>query len=98
MELRIEAPTKVYGEKTTALDGVSLQLGNGMFGLLGPNGAVNTTLMKILSTLLEPTTGTVTYDDFRLDRDSQVIRRLLGYLPQSYGFYPNLSAREVLKY
>jgi ABC-2 type transport system ATP-binding protein len=98
MQLEIEALSKVYGKNTTALDGISLQLGNGMFGLLGPNGAGKTTLMKILATLLEPTAGTVTYDDLRLDRDPQAIRRLLGYLPQSYGFYPSLSAREVLDY
>jgi ABC-2 type transport system ATP-binding protein len=98
MELKIEALTKVYGKKNTALDGVSLRLGNGMFGLLGPNGAGKTTLMKILATLLEPTAGTVTYNDLRMDRDPQAIRRILGYLPQSYGFYPSLSAREVLNY
>jgi ABC-2 type transport system ATP-binding protein len=98
MELKIEALSKIYGKTTVALDGVSLKLKNGMFGLLGPNGAGKTTLMKILATLLEPTSGTVTYDGLRLDRDPQAIRRLIGYLPQSYGFYPNLSAREVLDY
>jgi ABC-type multidrug transport system ATPase subunit len=98
MKLKIDSLTKTYGRKTVALDGISLELGNGMFGLLGPNGAGKTTLMKILATLLEPTAGTVTYDDLHLDRDPQAIRRLLGYLPQSYGFYPNLSAREVLDY
>jgi len=98
MELKIEALSKVYGRNSIALNGVSLKLGNGMFGLLGPNGAGKTTLMKILATLLEPTSGTVSYDNLRLDRDQQAIRRLLGYLPQNYGFYPNLSAREVLGY
>jgi len=86
MELKIDASFKVYGKRTTALDGVSLQLGNGMFGLLGPNGSGKTTLMKILATLLEPTAGMVTYNDLHLDRDPQAIRHILGYLPQTYGF------------
>lgn len=98
MELTIAGLTKVYGKNTTALVDVSLQLGDGMFGLLGPNGAGKTTLMKILATLLEPTAGSVAYDNLFLDREPQAIRKILGYLPQSYGFYPSLSAREVLNY
>ena len=54
--------------------------------------------MKMLATLLEPTTGTATYGHLQLGRDNQAIRRLLGYLPQDYGLYPTLTAREVLNY
>lgn len=77
-----------------ALDNLCLELGNGMFGLLGPNGAGKITLMKILSTLLEPTSGQVTFGGLRLGPDNQQIRMLLGYPPQTYGLYANLTARK----
>ncbi len=98
MELHIQNLSKTYRRGKQAVNKVSLTLGNGMFGLLGPNGAGKTTLMKMLATLLEPTSGTVRYDDFQLGQDDQEIRRRLGYLPQNYGLYPTLTAREFLHY
>ncbi|RPI28137.1 MAG: ABC transporter ATP-binding protein [Chloroflexota bacterium] len=102
MHVQINHLVKYYdrGRKNLhcAVNDLSLELSDGMFGLLGPNGAGKTTLMKMLATLLEPTSGSVSYDGLRLGRDNQAIRKRLGYLPQSYGLYANLSAREVLDY
>lgn len=98
MELRIQNLTKEYHRGKRAIENLSLQIGNGMFGLLGPNGAGKTTLMKILVTLLEPTSGSVMYDGLQLGKNNQEIRRLIGYLPQEYGLYPSLTARELLMY
>lgn len=98
MQLRITSLSKKYRRGKLAVDNISLNLGNGMFGLLGPNGAGKTTLMKMLATLLEPTDGTVVYDRLQLGKNDQAIRRRLGYLPQEYGLYPSLTARELLNY
>ena len=98
MNLKISNLTKTYRKGKCAIDDLSLELNNGMFGLLGPNGAGKTTLMKMLSTLLEPTSGAIHYDGLKLGKDNQEIRCLLGYLPQDYGFYASLTARESLNY
>lgn len=98
MELHIQSLTKEYRRGKPAIENISVQLTNGMFGLLGPNGAGKTTLMKILVTLLEPTSGTVLYDGLQLGKNDQEIRRWIGYLPQEYGLYPSLTARELLHY
>ena len=98
MQLHIQRLTKEYRRGKRAIENISVDLSNGMFGLLGPNGAGKTTLMKILVTLLEPTSGTVFYDGLQLGKNDQEIRRLIGYLPQEYGLYPSLTARELLSY
>lgn len=98
MELHIQSLTKEYHRGKPAIENISIEISNGMFGLLGPNGAGKTTLMKVLVTLLEPTSGLVSYDALQLGRDNQEIRRLTGYLPQEYGLYPSLTARELLSY
>ncbi len=98
MELHIQSLMKEYRRGKRAVENLSMELANGMFGLLGPNGAGKTTLMKILVTLLEPTSGTVIYDGLQLGKDNQEIRRLTGYLPQEYGLYPSLTACELLNY
>ena len=98
MKLHIKNLSKVYRNDKHALVDLSLALGNGMFGLLGPNGAGKTTLMKILATLLEPTSGEVCFDKLQLGPDNQEIRRLIGFLPQAYGLYPTLTAQETLLY
>jgi ABC-type multidrug transport system ATPase subunit len=98
MELKIENLTKEYRRGKPAVENLSLGISNGRFGLLGPNGAGKTTLMKILVTLLEPTSGSVKYDELQLGKNNQEIRRLIGYLPQEYGLYPSLTARELLNY
>ena len=86
--------------KNKAVDGVSLELGPGVFGLLGPNGAGKTSLLRVLATVLPPTSGEV----WLLDRDPRrpaarrEIRRRLGYLPQNLGYYPSFTVVEFVEY
>jgi ABC-2 type transport system ATP-binding protein len=99
MYIRIDALTKIYGRETTpALDRVSLDIRHGTFGLLGPNGAGKTTLIKILATQMAPTSGEVSIDGMDLQVNRSEVRRRLGYLPQHFGAYPQLSAWEFLDY
>lgn len=96
--IEIRSITKTYPKGPRALKGIDLSIGTGMFGLLGPNGAGKTTLMRILATLLKPTSGTATVFGLDVQRDQGQIRRILGYLPQEYNLYPNLTAYEFLDY
>lgn len=96
MSLRIERLSKTYANGTVALRDVSLTIPHGMFGLLGPNGAGKSTLMRIIATLQEPDTGSVFFDDIDLLREKTAIRRTLGYLPQEFGLYRNVSAEDLL--
>lgn len=82
-----------------ALDHISLEIGEGMFGLLGENGAGKTTLMRILTTLLKPESGTVTINGISLEPDNySKIQKQVGYLPQELGLYPSLTVWESLMY
>ena len=91
--------TKIYPKGTVpALDGVDLDVGKGTFGLLGPNGAGKTTLIKILSTQMAPTSGRVSIGAWDLQRNRSEVRRSLGYLPQHFGSYPQLTAWEFMDY
>ena len=94
--LKIENLVKVYPGPVAALQGVSLEIPNGMFGLLGPNGAGKTTLMRILAGLLQPTSGQVHLGGDNITKDPSLIWSRLGYLPQSFGFYPNLTGESML--
>src|SRR5437763_14903375 len=96
--LRIENLTKTYDNGTRALSGVSLTIPRGMFGLLGPNGAGKSTLMRIVATLQEPDSGSVRFDDIDALADKPAIRRILGYLPQEFGLYKNVSAEDLLNH
>jgi ABC-2 type transport system ATP-binding protein len=96
--LKIKDLTKTYQSGVQALKGVSLELSPGVFGLLGPNGSGKSTLMKILATLLEPDSGTIEMNDVDLITRKDHTRRMLGYLPQDFGLYPTLTARQMLDY
>lgn len=88
---------KCYGDHW-ALRDVTLDLDAGVLGLLGPNGAGKSTLMQILTTYIAPTEGTATVDGTDVTEDSTAVRERLGYLPQDFGVYPDLTAREFLQY
>lgn len=98
MHIEIRSLFKTYRPNTVALSDVNLGLGAGMFGLLGPNGAGKTTLMRILATLIDPTSGAVCVDGIDVQHNKEAIRRQLGYLPQSFGLYPRLNPVETLDY
>ena len=93
--LKIRNLTKTFGD-LKALDDVSLDLGPGLFGLLGPNGAGKSTLMRTLATLQEPTSGTVHFNGTDITEKPDVVRSVLGYLPQDFGVYPRMSALQLL--
>ena len=95
MELVIDRLTKQFQNKT-AVDRVSLRLHNGVFGLLGTNGAGKTTLMRMLCGILQPTSGTITFDG--MDVREEGYRAILGYLPQDFGYYPEFTAMDFLLY
>ncbi|MCM2313678.1 MAG: ABC transporter ATP-binding protein [Thermoanaerobaculia bacterium] len=96
--LQIEELTKRYSGGTTALDSFSLELGTGVLGLLGPNGAGKTTLMSIIATVLRPTSGSIRWKGEDALARPDLIRRVLGYLPQDFGVYERLTATEFLCY
>lgn len=96
--IKIQGLSKVYPNGKIALEDVNLTIAPGVHGLLGPNGAGKTTLMRILATLLQPSSGQVEVFGYDLTSDKQGVRALLGYLPQEFGFYPNLTAAECLDY
>ncbi|PWJ48919.1 ABC transporter ATP-binding protein [Faecalicatena contorta] len=95
MELVIDRLTKQYKNKI-AVDRISLKLGTGVYGLLGENGAGKTTLMRMLCGILKPTGGTVTFQG--TDVSSEEYRKVLGYLPQDFGYYPNFTGIDFLMY
>jgi ABC-2 type transport system ATP-binding protein len=86
--------------KNRAVDGVSLELGTGVFGLLGPNGAGKTSLLRMLATVLPPSSGQIELlgRDPRGPADRRDIRRRLGYLPQNLGYYPSFTVVEFIEY
>ena len=95
--LSVEHVTKRYGA-FTALEDISLTFSPGVYGLLGPNGAGKTTLMKLLATLLFPTKGQILWDGEDILALGADYRGLLGYLPQQFGYYPNYTPRQFLRY
>ena len=99
MNVEITDLTRRFG-RTTAVAGVDLQAGPGVFGLLGPNGAGKTSLLRMMATAIQPSSGTLRL----LGRDPgsyhprQEIRRRLGYLPQQLGYYPGFTVTEFVEY
>jgi ABC-2 type transport system ATP-binding protein len=103
MELQIRNLSKTYSNGVHALNNVSLTIPRGMFGLLGPNGAGKSTLMRTIATLQQPDSGTIGFtgaEGASIDvlRDKQTVREMLGYLPQEFGVYPNVSAERLLEH
>jgi len=98
MQLEIKNLSKTYPNGTKALDQVNLSISEGMFGLLGPNGAGKSTLMRTLATLQEPDQGSIYLDGLEVLAQPMALRKVLGYLPQSFGVYPNMSAEKLLSY
>ena len=95
-EIIIDNLSKNYGEKR-ALNGVSLHIETGMFGLLGRNGAGKTTLMRIVATVLNKSNGNVTVCGFDISNATE-IRKLVGYLPQEFSMYSNMTVYEAMDY
>jgi ABC-type multidrug transport system ATPase subunit len=96
--LELRAVTKTFGRDTTAVDGVSLELEPGVVGLIGHNGAGKTTLMQMIATLTRPSAGGIFLDGADIVRAPDRMRRRLGFLPQDFGVYPNITAFEFLQY
>ena len=97
MELKINRLTKRYKDKL-AVDGVSLKLTPGIWGLLGANGAGKTTMMRMVAGILKPTSGGVFYDGLSIDDLGESYRDIFGYLPQTFGFYPEFTVKNYLEY
>ena len=99
MGIKIEDLTVTFKNKVTAINHANLEIPKGIFGLLGENGAGKTTLMRVLTTVLSPTSGTVTLDGILYsERNFEKIQRRIGYLPQEIDLYPSLSVQECLEY
>ena len=98
MELRIANLSKTYPNGVHALNGINLTIPQGMFGLLGPNGAGKSTLMRTIATLQAPDSGTIHLGDIDVLREKHKVRETLGYLPQEFGVYPNVSAERLLEH
>ena len=89
--------SKNYG-KFAALDGIDLEFGNGVYGLLAPNGAGKTTLIKMLATLIFPTSGEILWSGQNIIAMDESYRELIGYLPQDFGYYKNYTPTQYLSY
>ena len=97
MEIQLDNLTKQYGSRT-AVDGVSIVLKPGVYGLLGANGAGKTTLMRMICGVLEPSSGQIRADGKSIDQLGEKYYDRLGYMPQNFGYYPDFTAREFLLY
>lgn len=98
MRIEIKGLNKVYRNGNHAIKDVNMTIESGMFGLLGPNGAGKSTLMRILVTLMKPTSGEVLVNGLDLMKDRKEIRNMLGYLPQDFRFFTKLKTYEFLDY
>lgn len=101
MELTLEHVSKQFKERKnrkTAVDDISLQLGPGVWGLLGANGSGKTTLMRMICGIMKPTCGRICYDGVSIDDLGDAYRDVIGYLPQEFGFYPEFTVQQYLEY
>lgn len=99
MGIKIEDLTVTFKNKVTAIHHANLEIPKGIYGLLGENGAGKTTLMRVLTTVLSPSSGTVTLDGIPYRKENyEKIQKKIGYLPQEIDLYPNLTMQECLEY
>jgi ABC-type multidrug transport system ATPase subunit len=96
VELSISNLSKTYANGVVALDDVSLDIPTGLFGLLGPNGAGKSTLMRTIATLQEADSGEISFEGIDVLRQKSEVKKTLGYLPQSFGFYPRDTGYNLL--
>jgi ABC-type multidrug transport system ATPase subunit len=96
MQLIIQNLSKTYANGTKALSNINLEIPTGLFGLLGPNGAGKSSLMRTIATLQDADTGSIMLDDLDIMKNKDELRKYLGYLPQEFGVYPNISAEDLL--
>ncbi|MBT3208282.1 MAG: ABC transporter ATP-binding protein [Bacteroidetes bacterium] len=96
MKLNITELSKTYSNGVRALNDLSLEIGEGMFGLLGPNGSGKSTLMRTIATLQSADAGSIMLDDIDVLKQSDEVKKVLGYLPQEFGVYPRISAQDLL--
>ncbi len=98
MNLSIKNLSKTYSNGLKALSDINIEIGSGMFGLLGPNGAGKSSLMRTIATLQEADSGTITLGDMDVLKQKDEVRKVLGYLPQDFGFYPRVSAWDMINH
>jgi ABC-type multidrug transport system ATPase subunit len=98
MQLKIENVTKQYPNGVKALNNINLTIERGMFGMLGPNGAGKSSLMRTIATLQEPDSGSITLGEIDVLKQKDELRKVLGYLPQDFGFYPKVTALDMLNH
>ncbi len=98
MQISISQLSKRYNSGKLALKNIDLEIPKGLFGLLGPNGAGKTTLMRILVTLLKPTSGQVKLNGLDIRKNRKEIRRQIGYLPQDFSVFARLTVWEFMDY
>ena len=96
--LQINNLTKTYPNGVKALNGINLEITNGMFGLLGSNGAGKSSLMRTIASLQEPSSGSISFNNIDVVKQPDEIRKKLGYLPQEFGVYPKISAEKLLNH
>ena len=97
MELTLDRISKQF-QNHIAVDGFSYTMSNGVYGLLGANGAGKTTLMRMICTVLNPTSGEILFNGTSISDIGAKYCDILGYLPQNFGYYPDFSAHEFLLY
>jgi ABC-2 type transport system ATP-binding protein len=98
MKLSISHLSKQYRRDFWGLSDFNIELAPGVIGLLGPNGAGKSTLMRMLATITQPTEGMVKWNETDIVKSPDTLREVLGYLPQDFGVYPNLTGQEFLEY
>jgi ABC-2 type transport system ATP-binding protein len=96
MNLTISNLSKTYSNGLKALNNINMDISSGMFGLLGPNGAGKSSLMRTIATLQEADSGSITLGEIDVLKQKEEVRKVLGYLPQDFGFYPKVSAWDML--